>query len=220
MMENGVGKIPELLTAETVNNLYNLGTEYLKTRVSLWKRQALSQELGNCHMGKVLEQECNHEKGNRQQQATLTCCNLSKPPSRSRIEASSRDKRHCCLSGAAARMTTPSWPTHCHSARGCPSCKSCKRRRLQRRWLINRTVAVAFLVIIFRNLWNNERGTWWEKFKKPKQQALSTQHDTTRHNTGRTADYIPYFYDGQERKLRLHFQHGCTGVIHRIAWCG
>jgi hypothetical protein len=34
MTEKGVGKIPELLTAEIVNNLYNLGTEYLKTRVS------------------------------------------------------------------------------------------------------------------------------------------------------------------------------------------
>ena len=34
MMEKGVGEIPELLTAEIVNNLYDLGTEYLKTRVS------------------------------------------------------------------------------------------------------------------------------------------------------------------------------------------
>ena len=34
MMEKGVGEIPELLTAEIVNSLYDLGTEYLKTRVS------------------------------------------------------------------------------------------------------------------------------------------------------------------------------------------
>jgi hypothetical protein len=34
MMEKGVGKIPELLTAEIVSNLYDLGTEYLKMRVS------------------------------------------------------------------------------------------------------------------------------------------------------------------------------------------
>lgn len=34
MMEKGVGEIPELLTTEIVNNLYDLGTEYVKTRVS------------------------------------------------------------------------------------------------------------------------------------------------------------------------------------------
>ncbi len=34
MMEKGVvGDIPEVLTTEIVNNLYNLGTEYLRTRV-------------------------------------------------------------------------------------------------------------------------------------------------------------------------------------------
>ena len=32
MIEKGVGKIPKLLTAEIVNYLYDLGTEYLKTR--------------------------------------------------------------------------------------------------------------------------------------------------------------------------------------------
>ena len=49
--------------------------------------------------------------------------------------------------------------------------------------------------------------------------SLSTKH-SAHDTTLSTADYIPYFYDGQGRKLRLHFQHGCTGVIHRIAWCG
>jgi hypothetical protein len=34
MMEKGVGEIPELLTAEIVNNLYDLGSEYLKSRAS------------------------------------------------------------------------------------------------------------------------------------------------------------------------------------------
>ena len=34
MMEKGVGNIPAVLTTEIVNNLYELGTEYLKTRVS------------------------------------------------------------------------------------------------------------------------------------------------------------------------------------------
>ena len=34
MMEKGVGVIPEELTPEIVNNLYDLGTEYLRTRVS------------------------------------------------------------------------------------------------------------------------------------------------------------------------------------------
>jgi hypothetical protein len=33
MMEKGMGEIPEVLTPEIVNNLYDLGTEYLKTRV-------------------------------------------------------------------------------------------------------------------------------------------------------------------------------------------
>ena len=34
MMEAGVGEIPENLTPEIVNDLYERGTEYLKTRVS------------------------------------------------------------------------------------------------------------------------------------------------------------------------------------------
>ena len=34
MMEKGVGEIPDVLTPEIVNNLYNLGTDYLPRRVS------------------------------------------------------------------------------------------------------------------------------------------------------------------------------------------
>ena len=34
MMEKGVGVIPDTLTPDIVNNLYDLGTNYLKTRVS------------------------------------------------------------------------------------------------------------------------------------------------------------------------------------------
>ncbi len=32
MMKKGMGKIPEVLTPEIVNNLYDLGTEHLRTR--------------------------------------------------------------------------------------------------------------------------------------------------------------------------------------------
>ena len=34
MMEKGMGEIPEVLTPEIVNNLFNLGTDYLRRRVS------------------------------------------------------------------------------------------------------------------------------------------------------------------------------------------
>ncbi len=44
-----MGKIPVLLTAETVNNLYNLGTEYLKTRVSY-----VSEKDKLCHKNWVI----------------------------------------------------------------------------------------------------------------------------------------------------------------------